>query len=453
MVAMKSKWIWTGLMVFILNAASAEQPNIVFMLADDLGYGDLPSFGAKDVQTPHLDRLAKEGIKFTQAYANGAECTPSRTAIHTGRHPQRPGGLECPLGTGNVGRYDDAIRLREKNDLGLPPNMAVLAPGLKQAGYATALIGKWHLGYEPKFNPLEQGFDRFFGILGGNVDYYRHVELSDLPVFMEDRQPVAREGYMTDLFRDESVAFIRKQAQAEKTAPFFLFLSFTAPHFPFQPPGAADEPMPTAEQWTKGTRANYVKMIENMDEVAGAVMAALAETGADKNTLIVFASDHGAMEPGSNGPYRDYKETLFEGGIRTPVLAHWPGKLKAGSVDDRPWMLMDLTASFLAVANAKVPDGRPLDGQPVLVDVIEGRESAPRDFFWRARRGDRTWRAVRSGGWKWICREDPADKEEWLFDLSSDPTEKTDAKESQTAEVTRLKALMKSWETEVKAER
>ncbi|MEN3942829.1 sulfatase-like hydrolase/transferase [Prosthecobacter sp. SYSU 5D2] len=450
---MKSKWIWTGLMVFILNAAAAERPNIVFMLADDLGYGDLPSFGAKDVQTPHLDRLAKEGIKFTQAYANGPECTPSRTAIHTGRHPQRPGGLECPLGTGNVGRYDDAIRLREKNDLGLPPNMAVLAPGLKQAGYATALIGKWHLGYEPKFNPLEQGFDRFFGILGGNVDYYRHVELSDLPVFMEDRQPVAREGYMTDLFRDESVAFIRQQTKVENPAPFFLFLAFTAPHFPFQPPGTADEPMPTAEQWTKGTRANYVKMIENMDEAAGAVMAALAETGADKNTLIVFASDHGAMQPGSNGPYRDYKETLFEGGIRTPVLARWPGRLKAGSVDDRPWMLMDLTASILALADAKVPDGRPLDGQPVLVDVIEGRESAPRDFYWRARRGDRTWRAVRSGGWKWISREDPGDKEEWLFNLSSDPTEKTDAKKSQRAEVTRLKALMMNWETEVKAER
>jgi N-acetylgalactosamine-6-sulfatase len=435
----------------ITHAAIAAPPNIVFMLADDLGYGDLPAFGAKDVRTPHLDKLAADGVKFTQAYANGPECTPSRTAIHTGRHPQRPGGLECPLGTGNVGRYDDAIRLREQNDLGLPPRMAVLAPGLKQTGYNTALIGKWHLGYEPKFNPLDQGFDRFFGILGGNVDYYRHVELSDLPVFMDGRSPVTREGYMTDLFRDEAVKFVRQQ---DTQKPFFLFLSFTAPHFPFQPPGTADDPMPTAEAWTKGTRANYVKMIENMDEAAGAVLAALKDTGADANTLVVFASDHGAMAPGSNASWRDFKETLFEGGIRTPVLARWPAKLKAGAVDDRPWTLMDLTASFLKLAGTVPPDGRPLDGHPVLVDVIEGRETPPRDLFWRARRGERTWRAVRSGNLKWIAKEDsggPA--EEWLFDLATDPTEMTDVKQTRTNDVKRLKSLVKHWEQDVRPER
>lgn len=421
------------------------------MLADDLGYGDLPVFGAKDVRTPHLDRLAVQGVRFTQAYANGPECTPSRTAILTGRHPQRPGGLECPLGTGNVGRYDDAIRLREQNDLGLPPRMAVLAPGLKQAGYSTALVGKWHLGYEPKFNPLEQGFDRFFGILGGNVDYYRHIELSDLPVFMEDRAVVTREGYMTDLFRDEAVKFVRRQ---DSRKPFFLFLSFTAPHFPFQPPGTPDEPVPTAGQWTKGTRANYVKMIENMDEAAGAVMAALKERGVEENTLIVFASDHGAMAPGSNAPWRDFKETLFEGGIRTPVLARWPGKIKAGTVDDRPWMLMDLTASFLKLAGASPPDGLPLDGHPVLVDVVEGRDSPARDFFWRARRGERTWRAVRSGDLKWISKNDAGSAaEEWLFDLAADPTETRDVKSGRSGDVARLKALVSAWEAEVRAAR
>lgn len=439
------------LLLLSVCALHAAPPNIVLMLADDLGYGDLPAFGAKDVRTPHLDRLAAEGVKFTQAYANGPECTPSRTAINTGRHPQRPGGLECPLGTGNVGRYDEAIRLRGQNDLGLPPRMAVLAPGLKQAGYNTALIGKWHLGYEPKFNPLDQGFDRFFGILGGNVDYFRHIELSDLPVFMDGRSPVTREGYMTDLFRDEAVKFVRQQ---DTQKPFFLFLSFTAPHFPFQAPGTADEPMPTAEAWTKGTRANYVKMIENMDAATGAVMAALKETGVDENTLVVFASDHGAMAPGSNAPWRDFKETLFEGGIRTPVLTHWPAKLKAGTVDDRPWMLMDLTASFLKLAGTTAPNSRPLDGHPVLVDVIEGRETPPRDLFWRARRGDRTWRAVRSGNLKWIAKEDSSSPaEEWLFDLKKDPGEAEDLKATRSTDVTRLKALMAEWEQEVKAER
>jgi N-acetylgalactosamine-6-sulfatase len=173
---------------------SPERPNIVFILADDLGYGDLACFGAKDVRTPHIDSLARDGVRFTNAYANGPECTPSRTAILSGRHPQRAGGMECPIGTGNVGRYDEAIRLRERNDLGLPPRMAVLAPGLKSAGYATALIGKWHMGYDAKFNPLDQGFDRFFGILGGNVDYYRHRELSELLVFFRDRSPVQQNG-------------------------------------------------------------------------------------------------------------------------------------------------------------------------------------------------------------------------------------------------------------------
>jgi len=439
------------LLLLFVSALHAAPPNIVFMLADDLGYGDLPAFGAKDVRTPHLDKLAAAGVKFTQAYANGPECTPSRTAILTGRHPQRPGGLECPLGTGNVGRYDDAIRLREQHDLGLPPRMAVLAPGLKQAGYSTALIGKWHLGYEAKFNPLDQGFDRFFGILGGNVDYYRHIELSDLPVFIDNRAPITRAGYMTDLFRDEAVAFVKQQS-AQK--PFFLMLSFTAPHFPFQPPGTPDEPMPTAEQWTKGTRANYVKMIENMDDAAGAILAALKETGAEDDTLVVFASDHGAMAPGSNAPWRDFKETLFEGGIRTPVLARWPGKLKSGTVDDRPWMLMDLTTSFLQLANATPPDGRPLDGHPVLVDVIAGRETPPRDFFWRARRGERTWRAARSGNLKWITKQDTGSPaEEWLFDLKMDPGEAEDLKAPRSADVTRLKALVAEWEMEVETER
>lgn len=429
----------------------AAPPNLVLMLADDLGYGDLPAFGARDVRAPHLDRLAAEGVRFTQAYANGPECTPSRTALLTGRHPQRPGGLECPVGTGNVGRYDDAIRLRGQNDLGLPPRMAVLAPGLRQAGYRTALIGKWHLGYEPKFNPLDQGFDRFFGILGGNVDYYRHVELSDLPVFVEGREPITRAGYITDLFRDEAVAFVRQQ---RADTPFFLFLSFTAPHFPFQPPGAGEEPMPTAEQWMKGTREHYVRMIENMDEAVGAVMAALQETGVDKNTLVVFASDHGAMEPGSNAPWRDHKETLFEGGIRIPVLARWPARLRAGTVEERPWTLMDLTASFLELAGAAAPDGKPLDGHPVLVDVIEGRPSPARDFFWRARRGDRTWRAVRSGDWKWIAKEDAGSPaEEWLFDLATDPVESRNLRTLRIEMAEDLKQRVRQWEQQVRPER
>jgi N-acetylgalactosamine-6-sulfatase len=321
---------------------------------------------------------------------------------------------------------------------------------LKSAGYATAVIGKWHMGYEPKFNPLDQGFDRFFGILGGNVDFYRHRELSALPVLLRDRRPVQAEGYMTDLLRDESLAFIREQRAG---LPFFLFLSFTAPHFPFQPPGRPHDPMPTAEQWMKGTRQDYVAMIENMDIAVGAVLEALKARGFDRNTLVVFTSDHGAMLPGSNAPWRDYKETLFEGGIRTPVLARWPARLPANRVDHRVWTLMDLTASFLHFSGGRVPAGVTLDGVPVLADVAEGRPTAARDFFWRARRGERTWRAVRSGAMKLVSREDAGRREEWLFDLDRDPQEKIDLKPERPEAVQRLRDRLVTWEREVRAER
>ncbi len=435
-----------------LTSVSAElRPNIILILADDLGYGDLPAYGAKDVRVPNLDKLATEGVRFTQAYSNGPECTPSRAAILTGRHPQRPGGMECPVGTGNVGRYDDAIRLRAQNDLGLPPPMASLAPGLKSVGYRTAIFGKWHMGYEPKFNPLDQGFDHFLGILGGNVDYYEHVELSELPVFYEDRNPVKREGYLTDLIRDEGSAWLRSQ---KPEVPFFLFLSFTAPHFPFRPPGVEAQPLPTAEEWTKGTRANYVAMIESLDSAIGKILSTLDETGAAMNTLVVFASDNGAMLPGSNAPFRDAKETLFEGGIRVPVIMRWPGKIRAGQINEQPWMLMDLTASFLAIADANPPGGRALDGYPILVDLRRGQKWPDRDFFWRARRGNRTWRAIRSGDLKWVQRDDAGEgKEEWLFDLSKDPGETMDLKPTRTEDAKRLFERVKSWELEVQSER
>lgn len=441
----------TSVLLSSAFAAPVSRPNILFILADDLGYGDVSCFGAKDIRTPHLDRLAREGVRFTNAYANGPECTPSRTAILTGRHPQRAGGMECPIGTGNVGRYDEAIRLRQQNDLGLPPRMAVLAPALKAAGYTNAVIGKWHMGYDAKFNPLDQGFDRFFGILGGYVDYYQHRELSDLPVFFENRAPTRRAGYMTDLLRDEAVAFLRERERTSN--PFFLYLALTAPHFPFQRHGQTNPPMTTAATLTTGTRADYAAMVEYMDAAIGAVLAELKTRGLAEQTLVVFASDHGAMLPGSNAPWREYKETLFEGGIRSPVIARLPGKLPEGRVDARAWSLMDLTASFLDLAGARPPSGSALDGHPVLSDVIHGRDTPPRDLFWRARRGERTWRAIRSGALKFISRDDAGTREEWLFDLERDPREESNLLTQRSEDVCRLRGVLAAWEREVKSER
>ncbi|MEM1442377.1 MAG: sulfatase-like hydrolase/transferase, partial [Verrucomicrobiota bacterium] len=307
------------------------RPNIVFIITDDMGYADISSFGAPDLKTPRIDELARDGVKFTNAYAMGPECTPSRVSYLTGRYPQRVGGLECAIGTGNVGRYDDAIRLAEKSDLGLPADYAVLAPALKKAGYRNAIFGKWHLGYEPKFSPLEQGFEEFVGFLGGNVDYFRHKELSDIEVYLSGRETITREGYTTDLITEDAVAFLKSHAETPEK-PFFLYLPHAAPHFPFQGPDDDDGGLPSEEEWTLGTRETYIEMMESLDASVGAVIDALAEHGFAENTLVVFTSDHGAMKPGLNSPWRDYKGTLFDGGIRVPLIAKWPGVLKPGTV-------------------------------------------------------------------------------------------------------------------------
>lgn len=233
-------------------AVAAEQgknrANVVVILADDLGYGDLGCYGCKDIKTPHLDRLAAGGVRFTQFYANGPECTPTRAALFTGRYQHRVGGLECAIGTGNVGRYDDAVRLREKNELGLPVEEPGLARLLKDAGYATAICGKWHLGYDDKFAPNRHGFDHAFYCLGGGMDYFHHVE--DTPdaksMLRQNGKPIERPGYFTDLVAEEAVRFLG----AHKDKPFFLYVPFTAPHAPYQGPNdrqakplAADSPL------------------------------------------------------------------------------------------------------------------------------------------------------------------------------------------------------------------
>lgn len=439
-----------GVIGLAVSGRADDRPNILLILADDLGYGDIASYGAPDVKTPNLDRLAAEGVRFTQFYGGGPECTPSRTALLTGRYPERVGGMECAIGIGNAGRYDHAINLAKAHDLGLPPSEAMLAPALQRAGYENAIVGKWHLGYEPRFSPLDQGFDRFWGYLGGFVDYFTHRELSEVHALYRNREPVRAEGYMTRLITDEAVGFVRQR----RDRPFFLYAAYGAPHFPFQAPGDAHKKPPaTWPEIYAGSRATYVAMIEALDAEIGRLLAALEESGGARNTIVIFTSDHGAMAPGRNLPYSKGKTTLFEGGLRAPAIVRWPGRLRPGSVSNQPAWMMDLTASLLQAAGAAPADGRPLDGMDILTHVRSGARDHDRTFYWRFRRENATWWGVRDGRMKYIRLLDAAAASEWLFDLRADPAELHNLDSQETETAGRLRHLLTRWEEAVQTTR
>lgn len=422
----------------------AVPPNIVLILADDMGYGDLGCYGHPRAKTPHIDRLAKEGVRFTQHYSNGTECSPTRTALLTGRYPQWAGGLECAIGTGNVGRYDDAIELAARRQLGLPAKQVVLPGALKKVGYACGVFGKWHLGYEPRFNPIEHGWDEFFGYLGGNVHYFNHRETSDLHVLFRGRLPVHSEGYMTHLITDHSLAFIERH----KARPFFLFVSHESPHFPFQGPKDAAKKI-TKENWMTPDADTYVAMVEDLDTEVGRVLASLKEQNLDRNTLVIFVSDNGGFAPAAHmGPLRGAKSSTLEGGIRVPLIMRWPGKLPAGKTSKQVCATFDLTRSILNLAKAKVPADR-TDGTDIIAHIADNSPDTPRTLFWRGKRGERTWAAVREGNLKYV-RKTEGQTEAWLYDVSKDLGEKNDLLTKQPNDAARLKALLAKWEKDVR---
>ncbi len=431
----------------LYSSVSAARPNIVFILADDLGYGDLGCYGHPTAKTPVIDQLAREGVRFTQHYANGPECSPTRTAFLTGRYQQRCGGLECAIGTGNVGRYDDAIRLAEKRQLGLPAGQAVLPSALKQPGYACGVFGKWHLGYEPQFNPMEHGWDAFFGYMGGNVHYFNHRELSDLHVLFRGRLPVYEAGYMTHLITDSSLEFIARN----KDRPFFLYISHESPHFPFQGPGDGKKVVDKTN-WTRPDAKAYVAMLEDLDREVGRVLVTLKTNKLENDTLVIFVSDNGGFAGAAHmGPLNGAKSTTLEGGIRVPLIIRWPGHIRPGTTSNQVCATFDLTRSILNLAEAEVPAGK-LDGLDLVAHITGNKADFARTLFWRGKRGDRTWSAVRAGDLKYV-RKSEGRTQEWLFDLARDIGEKNDLSQSQPDQLKRLKNLFADWEKEVQAVR
>jgi arylsulfatase A-like enzyme len=421
--------------------AEGRPPNVVLMMADDMGYADLSSYGCPDTRTPHIDSIGAQGVRFTRCYANAPECTPTRTALMTGRYQQRVGGLECAIGVGNVGRYDEAEWLASRGELGLPVSEISVARMLKGRGYETACIGKWHLGYPDKFSANRHGFDEFFGILGGNADYYTHREESGDPVLNHNGKRVERDGYLTDLIGEKAVEWLRKRTEK----PFFLYVPFTAPHTPLQAPGDG----PVKGGWNEGSRATYAKMVERMDDQVGALLEQLEKSGAVANTMVIFKSDNGGYNKSRNTPLRGAKGTTWEGGIRVPCLVRWPGVIREPFTTPQTAISMDLTATILAAAGASPPGGRKLDGIDLRPVLSREREPFGRRLFWRYKRlENRRW-AVLDGDMKYVRDGET----ESLHDLEVDESEKVNLLEKQAEIGARMRGLLRDWEREVEAPR
>jgi arylsulfatase A-like enzyme len=413
----------------------AVRPNILFIVVDDCGYADLGCTGQTDYATPAIDRLAAEGVRFTQAYANAALCTNTRVALMTGRYQYRlPIGLVEPL------RWTD----RDKPEMGLPPGFPTLPSLLCDAGYDTALIGKWHLGYLPKYGPLKSGYDEFFGIMGGFTGYYTHIGDAGEPDFWEGETPLDKHGYVTDLLSDRATAWVQAKAGGER--PYFLSLHYTAPHWPWSAPSveaAAREREAVRSEITEGGSTRiYGEMMQVLDGGIGRVLDAVRrDTGRD--TLVLFTSDNGGERFSKIWPFVGRKFDLLEGGLRVPQICWWPGRIPAGKVTDQVCVTMDLTATCLAAAGVAAAPEYPLEGVDLLPVLTGGAPEFERTLYWRMR--NRYQRAVRRAGWKYL----KVAEREFLFDIEYDPRERGDLSKKQPGLLDELRALWEAWDRDM----
>ena len=419
-----------------VSRAQASKPNIVFIMADDLGYADVSCYGQRDYTTPNIDRLAIEGLKFTQGYANSASCSPTRTALITGRYQYRLAmGLEEPL------------NLQSPKGIGLPPSHPTLPSLLKKSGYATALVGKWHLGFLPDFSPLKSGYDHFFGIWGGAADYFNHGPKSTAPLY-EQEVPVERHGYMTNLLGDRAVQMIEGYARSKE--PFLLSLHFTAPHWPWEGPDDEAESKRIAGRLMHrdgGTQKTYIAMVQSLDAHIGRVLRALDVQGLSANTIVIFTSDNGGERFSKIWPFTGMKHELLEGGIRIPSIVRWPGRVPAGSISEQVMVSMDWMPTLLAAAGLQPEPAYPPDGDNLLPAVTGRASPHPRKLFWRYKAGGQ--RAVRDGDWKYL----QITGNEFLFDLVQDPRERANLKNRRQDIFDRLKSDWETWNSMMLAER
>ena len=431
------------------TAQPERKPNVVFILGDDLGYCDVSMYGCKDIPTPNIDSIARNGIKFTNAYVSAPVCSPSRAGLITGRYQQRF-GFEF-----NAGPLQRAL---SNKDMGLPLTEFTLAQAMKAAGYATGMVGKWHMGMNDRYMPTQRGFDEYFGFLfGANLyidsnrpgvmtraaavtggEVFPNTRSTQNPIY-RNTTPIEETDYLTDAFAREAVAYIDRHQKES----FFLYAPFNAPHTPLQ---ATQKYLDRFPHIKDERRRVYVAMVSALDDAVGAILNKLRETGLENNTLVVFLSDNGcATYTGActNDPLRFGKLTPLEGGFRVPFAMQWPARLKRGMVSDQVISSLDLFPTAVALAGAELPKDRPYDGVNLL-PFLTGKTNKPPHEVLCWRNGPNA--AVRKGNWKLVKGGDHY----WLFDLSKDLSERQNLASKYPKVLEQLKSELVKWEAQMK---
>ena len=416
------------------GSAAAARPDVVFIMADDLGYADLSCTGSRHIHTPNIDRIGAEGVQLSQGYSSTPVCSPTRTALLTGCYAQRFGvGLEEPLAN------------NAPPGIGVPFERPTLASVFRDLGYRTSLVGKWHLGDPPKHGPKQHGYDEFFGIVEGAADYFGHRMVQDsrqvgIGLAAGDAA-TTREGYLTDLFGDEAVRTI----ESAGSSPQFLSLHFTAPHWPWE--GREDAEVAKHLDNTRhkegGSLAKYRELVEAMDQNIGRVLAALERTGRARNAIVVFTSDNGGERFSDTWPFTGQKGEVLEGGIRVPILARWPGRIPAGSHSDQVMASMDFLPTLLSMAGGDVAKAGTFDGMDLSAQLTGRARSLPRRLHWRFKGNGQA--AIRDGDWKYV----KLGGKEHLFNVVEDARERADLLKVEPVRVAELRRQWDAWNAQM----
>jgi arylsulfatase A-like enzyme len=418
-----------------------KRPNFLFIVADDLGYADLGCYGGRDAPfgkvSPVLDALAANGLSFTQGYANSPVCSPTRFALMTARWQYRlRGAAEEPINSSSRG----------STTLGLPPDHPTLPSLLQGAGYRTALIGKWHMGYPPAFSPLKSGYEEFFGPMSGGVDYFTHCNHTGLhDLYLGDEQK-HEAGYLTDLLSQRAVDYVNRAS--EQDAPFFMSLHYTAPHWPWETRDDAALALEVKHNLFHlhgGNIHTYQRMIHHMDEGIGWVVEALKKNGQLDNTLIVFTSDNGGERFSDNWPLVGGKMDLTEGGIRVPYIAHWPAQIAAGGVSQQHCLTMDWSATMLDVAGVSADAAYPLDGVSLRPVLGNASHTFDRPLYWRMNYKGQC--AMRMGEWKYLR----VDGKDYLFNITNDERERANLAQHQPQRLADMRMQWEQWNATIPA--